>query len=729
MESIETAPSVEAAVETETGVEDAGVQEATVEEASATPEEDEQPDPDYFQIDAPEAVDVADGVPDQPDPSAESGRSPDEPEEVTAPELSELPSEGDDRVDADVDGVLPGAEVQPVPPAEMGGLPVEDWDYQEPKRGQVRRGVILSIGEQQIIVGVGAKRDGIVPYADMQRLGPEAVADLSVGDEVRVFVLRPEDQDGDLLVSLYQARQVKDWERAAELAESGEILEGEVIGYNKGGLVIPVENIRGFVPASQVPGFPQSLGQEEKLGRLAEKVGEKLQVKVIEINRRNRRLILSATAAQRDWRKIQRKRLLEELREGEVRSGRISSLCSFGAFVDLGGADGLVHLSELSWRRVRHPREVANVGDEVEVYVLRLDKKRKRIGLSLKRLQPEPWALVEDRYELGQLVEGTVTNVVDFGAFAEIEEGVEGLIHVSELADAPISHPRDVVNKGDLLLLRIIRIDIRRRRLGLSLKRVLEAEWADWAARVALAEAEKAAEAGVPDEIPEVPEDGFEEAEELEATVVEPPADEEAEEAEELDELEATVVEPPADEEPDELEPAGAEGPEAAELAEPEAALVEESVELVAGLQTDDVVVVAVEGDEPDELSESLHPAEVEEPIVGLSEEDSNAEAELGATAELEDELAESPEVSETPVVEEDTAPKADDDGEPLSASTETDDEGSETVLSDGTEPPPEASELLEVEEVESATMVLEEFSAVPASDETTAAEAESTAS
>ncbi|MGD9317055.1 MAG: S1 RNA-binding domain-containing protein, partial [Anaerolineae bacterium] len=380
--------------------------------------------------------------------------------------------------------------------SEMGELPVEDWDYQRPKRGEVRDGIILAIQEQEIIVDVGAKRDGIVPYADLQRMGPESLAELSVGDEVPVFIMRPEDQDGNLLVSLFLARQAQSWTKAQGMFDSGEILEREAIGYNKGGLVVPVGDIRGFVPASQIPGFPLGLGQEERLTRLSTLVGETLQVKVIEINRRKRRLILSATAAQQEWRQKQRERLLSELREGEVRKGVVSSLCSFGAFVDLGGADGLVHLSELSWKRIRHPRESVRVGQEVEVYVLRLDVEKKRIGLSLKRLLPEPWALVEDKYELGQLVEGVVTNVVDFGAFAEVEDGVEGLVHVSELTEASISHPRDVVKKGDLLLLRIIRIDTRRKRLGLSLKRVLESEWAEWAARLAVAEAEKEAKAG-----------------------------------------------------------------------------------------------------------------------------------------------------------------------------------------------------------------------------------------
>ncbi len=367
--------------------------------------------------------------------------------------------------------------------AEMGELPVEDWDYQRPRRGEVRTGVIVAIRDQEIIVNVGDKRDGIVPFADMQRMGAEALARLSPGDTVPVFIMHPEDPEGNLLVSLYLGKQEEAWRRAQELAESGEVWEGQVIGYNKGGLVVPVDDIRGFVPASQVPGFPPGLDQEERIKRLSAMVGEKLFVKIIEINRRKRRLILSAMAAQRQWRKEQRERLLRELREGQVCRGVVSSLCSFGAFVDLGGADGLIHLSELSWRQVRHPREVLQVGQEVEVYVLHLDQDKKRIALSLKRLQPEPWALVEERYELGQLVEGVITNVADFGAFAAIGEGVEGLIHVSELADAPISHPRDVVKRGDLLLLRIIRIDTRRKRLGLSLKRVLESEWAEWVAR------------------------------------------------------------------------------------------------------------------------------------------------------------------------------------------------------------------------------------------------------
>jgi len=401
--------------------------------------------------------------------------------EIQPSDQQEMPAE-------EVSDVAPAPEAEAPAPEQvdashMGGLPVEDWDYQQPKRGEIRTGVILAITDQEIIIDVGAKRDGVVPLADLQRMSPEALSKLSVGDKVPVYVMRPEDQDGNLTVSLYQARQEKDWQRARELSESGELWEEQVIGYNKGGLVIPLGGIRGFVPASQIADFRPTMTPEERLERLSTMVGERLKVKVIEINQRKHRLILSATQAQREWREKQRDMLLDELREGEVRKGIVSSLSPFGAFVDIGGADGLVHLSELSWRRIRHPRELLHVGDEIDVIVLHLDREHKRIALSRKRLEPEPWALVEDNYELGQLVEGVITNVADFGAFAEIESGVEGLIHISELSDKPVSNPRDVVRRGEQVLLRIIRIDTRRRRLGLSLKRVLESEWSEWAAR------------------------------------------------------------------------------------------------------------------------------------------------------------------------------------------------------------------------------------------------------
>ncbi len=546
MEAVHTENSAEGPAEEVAGIEESERIEAAIEEQAGVK------DVDVLTVELPDDGGEA-AIEDQVEPEEAAGDEPEIPEEEPEDVLSaEIEPEGSDEL------------------AEMGEIPVEDWDYQRPRRGEVRTGVILSIGEQEIIVDVGAKRDGIVPYADMQRMG-EALAELRVGSQVPVYVLRPEDQEGNLLLSLYMAREQQSWIRAQELFDSGEVWEEEVIGYNKGGLVVPLDDIRGFVPASQVPGFPHGLGQEERLTRLSSWVGETLPVKVIEINRRKRRLILSATAAQQDWRKQARTRLLSELREGEVRKGAVSSLCSFGAFVDLGGADGLIHLSELSWRRIRHPREVVSVGEEVEVYVLRLDTERQRIGLSLKRLMPEPWALVEDKYELGQLIEGVVTNVVDFGAFAEVEEGVEGLIHVSELAEATISHPRDVVKKGDLLLLRVIRIDTRRKRLGLSLKRVLESEWAEWAARLAAENEEKQAAAKQAEELAAEAEEEAPEAEE------EPVAEvvEEAAEAEEEPVVEVVEEAAEAEEEP------------VAEVVEEAAEAEEEPVEEAAEAEED----------------------------------------------------------------------------------------------------------------------------------------------
>jgi small subunit ribosomal protein S1 len=274
----------------------------------------------------------------------------------------------------------------------------------------------------------------------------------------------------------------KDWQAAQEIFEAGECFESTVSGYNKGGLIVRLGKVRGFVPASQlVPSYQKS--QEELQSNeeyWARMVGKQLQLKIIELDRRRNRLILSERAAMREWRRQQKEQLLNELQKGDVRRGQVSSLCNFGAFVDLGGADGLVHLSELSWGRVSHPKEVLQVGDEVDVYILNVDREKRRIGLSIKRLQPEPWSLVPEKYSVGQLVQGTITKLANFGAFARLDnDEIEGLIHISELSEDPIAHPREVIREGDVVTLRIIRIDANRRRMGLSLKRVEEGEYVD----------------------------------------------------------------------------------------------------------------------------------------------------------------------------------------------------------------------------------------------------------
>jgi len=352
----------------------------------------------------------------------------------------------------------------------MGEFLKEEYDYKHPRRGGIRQAMVLSIEPHQIVVDIRAKRDGIVPESDLVRLGENELSAIEIGDEISVYVLKPEDSDGNVIVSVNMALVHRDWLRAEEFFESGEIYEGKISNCNKGGVVVPFGRISGFVPASQLVNMPRQLSHEEKMAKLSEFVGEALALKVIEVNRHRRRLIFSERAAQRQWREQQKEQLMNELCEGEIRRGTISSLCNFGAFVDLGGADGLVHISELAWHRVRHAREVLSVGDEVDVYVLRLDYERRRIGLSIKRLQPDPWTLVDDKYQAGQLVQGKITNVVDFGAFACIEPGVEGLIHISELAEGNFGHPSKVVKKDDELTLRIISLDAGRGRIGLSLR-------------------------------------------------------------------------------------------------------------------------------------------------------------------------------------------------------------------------------------------------------------------
>lgn len=375
---------------------------------------------------------------------------------------------------------------------------VERWltkehDYERPRRGQIRQGKIIKIEEYGITVDLDLKRDGFVPRTDLERLGEEATSSLEPGQEVTARILRLEDQDGNLVLSLYQARFEKDWTRAQELLESGDVWQGEVIEYNQGGLIVKFGHLRAFVPASHLA---RRLSSHRLKAMLEAYVGQELPLKVIEVNRNRRRLILSERLARQQIREQSMRRLLNELVEGQVCRGTVRRLCRFGAFVDLGGADGLIHVSELAWRRVRHPREVLQVGDEIDVYVLRLDHERKRIGLSLKRLQPNPWTLVDQTYTVNQLVSGTVTNVVDFGAFVILDLGVEGLVHISELADPSPSDPRELVKRGDELVLRIVRIDSFRQRMGLSLKAVSAQERDEWLAQRADGQAAETDESG-----------------------------------------------------------------------------------------------------------------------------------------------------------------------------------------------------------------------------------------
>jgi len=348
-----------------------------------------------------------------------------------------------------------------------------DTDVRTLKYGDVLEGTVMQRDRDEVLVDIGSKSEGIIPSKELSSLSDEEKSTLDTGDTVLVFVLQPENADGHAVLSIDRARQEKSWRVLQTKYEANEVIEAIVKNYNKGGLLVDLDGVRGFVPASQVTEI-RGGDEASKQGDMARLIGSAIPLKVIEINRHRNRLILSERQAIQERRDAMKERLIGTLKEGEVRKGRVSSICDFGAFVDIGGADGLVHLSELSWSRVRHPSEVLRVGQEVEVYVLGINEDERKIALSLKRTQAEPWTRVAAQYEVGQLVEGTITQLANFGAFARIQDGIEGLIHVSELSDDRVAHPRNVVKEGDDLLVRIIRIDPQRRRMGLSLRRALE---------------------------------------------------------------------------------------------------------------------------------------------------------------------------------------------------------------------------------------------------------------
>lgn len=354
-------------------------------------------------------------------------------------------------------------------------------------RGQIVSGIVVRVGPSDIIVDINAKCEGIVPERDLARLSPEDREAIQVGDEVLVYIINPEDERGNIILSLSEAQLAQDWRKAQRLFKSQEIIERRAIGCNKGGVIVRVGRIRGFVPGSQLTvswTTNRADAETDEENRWAGLVGASLQLKVIEVDQKRNRLILSERAAQRDRRKSQRETLLDQLTEGDTRRGRVINMVDFGAFVDLGGVDGLVHLSELSWKRISHPSEVVEVGQEVEVYVLKVNRERQRVALSLKRLLPDPWLSAEERYHEGQLVEGTITRLVKWGAFASIvgNEAIEGLIHISELAEGPIIHPREILRPGQVVTLRLISLDAEHHRLAFSLKQVDGREFVgeDW---------------------------------------------------------------------------------------------------------------------------------------------------------------------------------------------------------------------------------------------------------
>lgn len=361
----------------------------------------------------------------------------------------------------------------------MASLSAEEYTYKRPKYGDIVSGVVVRAAPHEVLVDIGTKSEAIIAPREVEELAREGKRP-QLGDDILAFVIRSEDQEGLTVLSVARAQEERDWRDAETSQKADQIIEAQVAGYNKGGLIVRIGKIRGFVPASQLEIAARGRGDRELTEQdLAAQTGKKLKLKIIEIDRARNRLILSERAAMREVRRDAKARLLEEIQEGDVRTGTVTSVADFGVFVDLGGLDGLIHVSELSWSKVGHPSELVKPGDTVQVQVLGIERSRNRIALSMKRLTPEPWTTIEQHYQVGQLVNGTITKLASFGAFARVDDGIEGLIHVSELSDKRVNHPKEVVKEGETYQLRVIKIDSAKRRLGLSLKRVNEDEYND----------------------------------------------------------------------------------------------------------------------------------------------------------------------------------------------------------------------------------------------------------
>ena len=392
--------------------------------------------------------------------------------ETPAPEATAEVATEDAPVEAEAETAVAVAE-KPESELTMEDLLEEYLPSKVLRRGEIIDGKVMSRKAEGMLVDIGYKSVGFVPTKEMRSLG-ETLDELNVGDEIIAYVVNPEGNEGSSILSIDRARGEQGWRVLEKAMENNETCKGVITGSNRGGAVVESEGVQGFVPLSQLVGPARELyvpgGEPPKEGF----IGMEVEFKIIELNRRRNRAIFSERAALQAWKQIQKMRLVQELTEGEIRKGRVAGISNFGAFVDLGGADGLIHISELSWEPVKSPDEVVTVGEEIDVFVLRVDRENLKIALSLRRLQPEPWDDIETKFSVGQTVTGTVTKLANFGAFARIDRGIEGLIHISELAHQVIKHPRDVVNEGDELELKIIRIEPERRRLGLSLKQTLD---------------------------------------------------------------------------------------------------------------------------------------------------------------------------------------------------------------------------------------------------------------
>jgi small subunit ribosomal protein S1 len=441
---------------------------------------------------------------------------------------------------------------------------IPDYDATFPviNEGEVVRGKVVRVDKDEVLVDIGYKSEGVIPVSELSiRRSVNPADEVNLGDEIDALVMTKEDAEGRLILSKKRARFEMAWKRIEGAAESGEPVEGTVIEVVKGGLILDL-GVRGFLPASLV--------DIRRVQDLDEFMSQTLRCKVIELNRSRNNVVLSRRAVLEEERREMRQAILDRLSPGDVVEGTISNIVDFGAFVDLEGIDGLIHISELSWSHVNHPSELLEIGQEVRVKVLDIDRDRQRISLGLKQTQSDPWQQVIDAYEQGDVVEGRVTKVVTFGAFVEVVPGVEGLVHISELAAHHVENPREIVQQGETVRAKIIEMDAERRRLSLSLKRVEEGE----SARPGIGE-DAAPDLGLSEEVfTEQP------AAEAEAAVEAAPAAEAGPAAEPVSEAEAVGV--PEEELVEEAAPAAEDPAEepAAEVAEETAAEGEEQAVL-----------------------------------------------------------------------------------------------------------------------------------------------------
>jgi len=359
-------------------------------------------------------------------------------------------------------------------------LEKEGLGLELPQAGEIKTGTIASITPGQIMVSIGAKSEGIINGQEFELIPPDVFAAMEVGQEIPVYVITPEDHHGNLLLSYIRALEAESWEKATAIMKEKGAFTGKVVGYNRGGLLVSFEKLRGFVPTSQLSYSRRAeLEGETAEKRFGEMIGEEITLQIIEVDQERRRLIFSERAASHETRDTIRDKVIEKLEIGDIRTGRVTSLADFGAFVNINGADGLVHLSEISWDRVRHPGDELKVGQEVQVQVISIDEDKRHIGLSIRRLKDDPWQEQIKNLKVGQLVEAKITRLTKFGAFAMLDNGIEGLVHISELSEDHIGHPKEILHEGDKVTLRIIKIEPESHRIGLSLRRVESLAFAD----------------------------------------------------------------------------------------------------------------------------------------------------------------------------------------------------------------------------------------------------------